>query len=189
MTNNYFGNLIEYLKENYEIDTFKQSLCDMEVDNIIGIEIDDNVKNIYEHYKLFNLVWFKEGKYWGEINYVPYEDLDKEHEELVEIMKEIYDTNGDKYELVSDIMNWYPLFYFGNGDAFCLDKRNGNVVLYEHEVYDSGKNLHGLIIARTIDDLYYKWSKIHFADVYYWDKICNDEGIDINSEFAHKYLL
>ena len=31
-------------------------------------------------------------------------------------------------------MHWYPLFYFPNGDAFCLDIRNGTVVFYEHEI-------------------------------------------------------
>ena len=50
-------------------------------------------------------------------------------------------------------MHWYPLFYFPNGDAFCLDIRNGTVVFYEHEIYESEKNLHGLLIAILINDV------------------------------------
>lgn len=66
-------------------------------------------------------------------------------------------------------------------DAFCLDSRNGTIVFYEHEVFEGEKNLHGLTIAVSLNDLFEKWSKIHFADYYYWDEIVNDEGIDISN--------
>lgn len=188
MIKNYFVDLKTYVSNFYEIKFVDELLCNINIENILGFEVNAYVKDIYEHYKTFNLVWFNEGKYWGEVNFVPYDNLENEHGELVEIMEDLYDTKEDVYDITQDIMNWYPIFYFDNGDAFCLDKRNGNIVLYEHEVYDSGKNLHGLRVAMSLNDLFEKWEKIHFADVYYWDEICNKEGIDVNSKLSQEYI-
>ena len=55
---------------------------------------------------------------------------------------------------------------------------NHNIVYYEHDVYDSGQNMHGLLIAKSCNELFEKWSDIHFEDVYYWDEIVNENGID-----------
>lgn len=114
--------------------------------------------------------------------------LEKEHEELIDIMDECYDVKLDELDIVEDIMHWYPLFYFPNGDAFCLDIRNGTVVFYEHEIYEGEKNLHGLLIATSINDLYEKWSGFHFKDVYDWSEVVNEEGIDLSCEVIRKYL-
>ena len=186
---NYFENQIEFLTNKYTIKNFKETLYDIEITNILGYKINDAVKNIYKYYKEFALSWFdKNGKYIGEIIFIPFEKIMDEHNDLVAIMNGCYDVDNDELDITKDISEWYPLFKFSNGDAFCLDKRNGSVVLYDHEVFDIGINLHGQIIAKSINDLFDKWDKIHFADVYYWDEICDDDGINIKSDLAQKYI-
>lgn len=54
------------------------------------------------------------------------------------------------------------------------------IVFFDHEVFDYGDSLHGLIIARDINDLLEKWSRCHFIDAYDWSKYVNAEGIDIS---------
>lgn len=44
----------------------------------------------------------------------------------------------------------------------------------------SGINLHGLVIALSVNDLYEKWSKCLFVDIYDWYDGINDEGIDVS---------
>ena len=195
---NYFETLKAYLEKKYEISCCNQEMYNINIDNILGIGVNENVKNIYEHYKKYNLVWFKEEKYFGEVDFVPYINLEKEHADLVAIMEGIYDIELDDLNIYQSIVNWYPLFYFANGDAFCVDKRDGSIRLYDHEIYDYSESelynywrdvgIFGIKIANSINDLFEKWEKIHFADVYYWDKICNDDGIDIDSEFAKEYI-
>lgn len=187
---NYFDILKKYLEENCEIISCEQAIYNIEVDNILGNEVNEKVKYIYEHYKMFNVVWFKNKKYWGEVSYIPYTDLDKEHNKLLGIMKEIYDVECDDLNIYQSIINWYPLFNFGNGDAFCIDKRDGSIRFYDHEVYDNIEDvgIFGIKIANSINDLFEEWEKLHFADVYYWDEVCNEAGIDPKSDFAQRFI-
>ena len=184
----YFANLLEYVKTKYEIKKHNMILHENQVVDILGFQVRKDIKYIYEHYNEFVLSWSqKDGKYIGGVRFVPYNKLVSEHNEIQEMAKICYDMDSDEFEIANDILHWYPLFFFPNGDAFCLDDRDGKVVFYEHEVYDNGKNLHGLVISMSIDDLYEKWNTIHFADVYYWDEICTEEGIDVDCEFARKF--
>ncbi len=50
----------------------------------------------------------------------------------------------------------------------------------EHEVFDSGINLHGLVIADSIDSLLENWSKVLFIDIYDWHEGVNEHGIDLS---------
>lgn len=186
----YFDILKKYLEENYEIMSYEQTIYDINVENILGIVVDEKVKFIYEHYKKFNIVWFKNKRYWGEVNFIPFIDLDKEHDELIRIMKEIYDVESDDLKICQSIMSWYPLFYFRNGDAICVDKRDGSIRFYDHEVYDNIEEvgIFGIKIANSINDLFEKWGILHFADIYYWDEVCNEDGIDVKSDFAQKFI-
>ena len=190
MQYNYFETLKKYLEERYEINCCRQEIYNISIDSILGLGVDEKVKYVYENYKIFDLVWFKDGKYFGEVNFVPYIDLEKKHADLVAIMEDIYDKELDDLNIYQSIINWYPLFYFANGDAFCVDKRDGSIRFYDHEVYDYMEDIgiFGIKIANSINDLFGKWENIHFADVYYWDKICNKDGIDIDSEFAKEYI-
>lgn len=98
--------------------------------------------------------------------------------ELAESMDKDLIENQDA--VINDLKHWYPIFSFANGDAFCYDKRNGKVVFFEHEVFDTGVNLNGFVIADTIDSLLEKWSKILFVDIYDWYEGVNEHGIDLS---------
>ena len=185
----FFEDIKIYTKKNYIIVEHTESHCDNKVDAILGFEITPRVRYIYEHYEEFSLCWFdKMDNYIGEIHFVPFIDLIDGHNELIGIMEDVYDVELDEYSIKQDILHWYPLFKFKNGDAFCLDIRNGKVVYYEHEVFDTGKNIHGLVIAKTISDLFEKLSLLHFSNIYYWDEIVDDDGISLTSELAQRYL-
>lgn len=150
---------------------------------LFGYDLSDEVLFIYNHYGLFELTWFaQDEKYRGFIQFIPYDGIEAEHQELIEMMKECYDIEEDYLKIKDDIENWYPLFKFPNGDMFCMDARNGKIVFYEHEVYDTGINLHGLIIALSVNDLFEKWSKCYFADIYDWYEGTDDNGIDLQKE-------
>lgn len=186
---NYFVTLNNYIKDTYLVIEKIQKLTNIEVSDILGFEISDDVRYIYEHYSEFKLLWSnKNNKYVGTVDFVAYKQLKEAHNKLVSLMYECYDIDEDKDEIAQDIYNWYPLFWFPNGDSFCLDIRNGTVVFYEHELYDSGKNIHSLLISKSINDLFEKWSKIHFADIYYWDEVVNSEGLDLSCDLIKKFL-
>lgn len=185
----YFLDQFQFVKDSYMIKDYKNLIYEMDVETILGFDADDATIYIYKHYKEFSLTWFDyDGKYAGAIQFVPYGKLENEHDYMIESIKENYNIDLDELGIMEDIESWYPIFYFPNGDAFCIDIRDGHIVFYEHEVYDTGVNLHGLMIAKSISDLFYKWNIIHFADVYNWDEICNEEGIDVHSSLARKYI-
>lgn len=106
--------------------------------------------------------------------------------ELAENMDDDLIENQDA--VINDLKHWYPIFSFANGDAFCYDKRNGKVVFFEHEVFDTGVNLNGLVIADTIDSLLEKWSKILFVDIYDWYEGVNEHGIDLSKPIYEKIM-
>ena len=194
----YFSDVKEYLNSYYKLTIKSEKKETLVINSVLhNFSLNESAKYIYGYpdraaecyYKAFEAVWHNENnKYIGSINFVPDICLEKEHEELIDIMDECYDVKLDELDIVEDIMHWYPLFYFPNGDAFCLDIRNGTVVFYEHEIYEGEKNLHGLLIATSINDLYEKWSGFHFKDVYDWSEVVNEEGIDLSCEVIRKYL-
>lgn len=179
----YFSDMKEYLNSHYKLTIKNEKKGTLVINSVLqNFSLNESTKYIYEHYKAFEATWYDaNNKYIGSINFVPDICLEKEHEELTAIMDEFYDVDLDELNIVEDIMHWYPLFYFPNGDAFCLDIRNGTVAFYEHEIYEGEKNLHGLLIATSINDLYEKWSRFHFKDVYDWSEVANENGIDLDN--------
>lgn len=186
----YFSDVKEYLNSYYKLTIKSEKKETLVINSVLhNFSLSESVKYIYEHYKAFEAVWHDaNNKYMGSINFVPDICLEKDHDELIDIMDECYDAELDELNIVEDIRHWYPLFYFPNGDAFCLDIRNGTVVFYEHEIYEGEKNLHGILIATSINDLYEKWSRFHFKDVYDWSEVVNEEGINLECEVIRKYL-
>ncbi len=189
----YFKNLKINLQEKCRVKLEKEKLYKISVETVLGYEVNDDVKYIYSHYESFQMCWFNKDndKYMGEISFVPYKRLEIEHNELVEIMKEMAEYDDLDEGVVQNIMNFYPLFYFPNGDAFCLDIRDGSIRFYDHEVYDGIPDcgIFALKIANSVDELFYKWNKIQFVDVYYWDEACNEDGIDLDSEYVKGIII
>ena len=152
--------------------------------------ISNETKYIYNHYKKFLLYWEENAKKLrGFVNFVPYERILSEYKEMCEIAESMEDDLIEDQDIViNDLKNWYPIFKFPNGDAFGYDKRNGKIVFFEHEVFDTGVNLHGLVIADSIDSLMENWSKILFVDIYDWYKGVDEHGIDLDKSIYEMIL-
>lgn len=181
----YFKSLINNLwNDDNNLEIVNSSIVECEMTYTFDIfkqGISDEVRHIYNHYKKFLLQWEdKTRKLNGSIYFVPYEDLVKEHKEMCEIAESLEeDFIEEQDKVTNDLKNWYPIFKFPNGDAFCYDIRTGKIVFFEHEVLDGGINLHGLIIADSIDSLFEKWSEILFVDIYDWSEVVSEHGIDL----------
>lgn len=104
--------------------------------------------------------------------------------------KEISDFDEEIIESVKDWEYWIPIVLFPNGDAFCIDKKSDykNVLFLEHDVMDSGPNLHGLKLAKNFDDLLDKWSKVAFIDIFDWTEGVDSDGINLKKQI-YKPLL
>lgn len=187
----YFEKLLDNLQKkemNIEWEKFENNV-NINVKSLYGYSLSNDVAEIYSKYKVFELNWSSnDKKYKGFVNFVPYQQIEIEHRNLVNIMEECYDVEEDDLEIKEDIINWYPLFKFPNGDCFCLDARNGKIVFYEHELYDMGVNLHGLVIGLSVDDLFQKWSQCYFVDLYDWYEGTNESGIDIQKSIFRELL-
>ena len=183
-----FEILLARLEKSNSINIFKRNIeKNYEVIkdfSLLGPKVNDEVKKVYETYNTFEIFWeCTDSKQEGEIVFVPYCNLKKEHEKLCQICDvHIEEIGIELMNAINDIKHWYPIFKFPNGDAFCLDSRNNKIVFYEHEIYDTGENLHGLIIADSISELYDKWVKCLCVDVYDWSEVVNEHGIDLNNE-------
>ena len=158
--------------------------------NLFKFGISDSIKFIYNNYREFNLCWEEKALHLsGFVNFISYEKIFEEHKELCEI-SEMNKGNltNDQIEAIEDIYHWYPIFKFPNGDAFCYDNRNGKIVFFEHDFFDCGPNLYGIIIAKSMDYLFNNWSKVLFVDIYDWTEGVNEDGIDLNKEIFKQIL-
>ena len=72
-----------------------------------------------------------------------------------------------------------------------MDGRNGEIVFFDHEIYeyeDASESLHGLIIAESINDLFEKWSRCFFVDIYDWTVGVSEKGIDLSLPVYQKFI-
>jgi hypothetical protein len=177
-------NKIQVLKCDMQLNNKQCDFSDLE--NKIGFKFKENIKEVYSRYKSINLVWeIEETRERGCFNLIPCDKLYSYYKEQVEISEEFIgcDEIDDLECILENIRNWIPFCTFPNGDAFCIDKRNSKVVFYEHEVFDDGINLHGLVIANSLEQLIEKWSKILFIDIYDWcEGVDEVEGIDFSKD-------
>lgn len=180
-------NLVKVIEET--IDKIKD-IGAIEV-NTMFIEETDNTSNecnlisslndIYSKYKKIKISW-KSKENNGYFELLSKKEILSKQEELIELTKEFIDddTIDDIDTIAEDLRNWLPIFRFPNDDMFCIDRRYNKVVFFEHDVFDTGINLHGLIIAKSIEELILKWSRVLFIDIYDWyDGVDEDKGIDL----------
>lgn len=168
--------------------------------NAMYIEEANNISNEYNLISSLNDIYSKYNKIkisWeskensGYIELLSKKEILSKQEELIELSKEFIDddTIDDIDIIAEDLRNWLPIFRFPNDDMFCIDRRNNKIVFFEHDVFDTGINLHGLIIAKSIEDLILKWSRVLFIDLYDWyDGVDEEEGIDLTKSI-YKAIL
>lgn len=188
----YFKNFIQRINEKENIIILKSNILQCEEDykfDLFGRDISDEIKYLYNHYSRFQVSWEENThNVNGFIEFVPYNKIMDEHIELNEIAENLGSLIEDQDIVINDLKNWYPIFKFPNGDAFCYEKRNGKVVFFEHEVFDTGVNLHGLVIADSVDHLMKNWSRLLFIDIYDWYEGVDEHGINLNRPIYEKIL-
>lgn len=184
----YFKNLIKKINNNKNIISVTNldiKTCENNYSfELFGKTISDEVKTIYNTYITFKLSWeCKINKQRGFVDFIPYKKIILEHENLCAGIEDFESELIDEQDkVIGDIKHWYPVFTFPNGDKFCYDDRTGNILFYEHDVFDVGINLHGLVIADSIDSLFKNWSNVLFVDIYDWSEGVSENGIDISKE-------
>ena len=190
----YFKELCNKLKnEDSAIEIIRSDILECKMSysfDLFEFGLSDEVKYIYNNYKRFLLCWEeKTQKLHALVDFIPYDEIREEHKLLCDLVEDMdKDIIENQDIVIDDLKNWYPIFRFSNGDAFCYDKRNGKIVFFEHEVFDTGVNLHGLIIAESIDSLLENWSKVLFIDIYDWYDGVNEHGIDLNKPIYEKVI-
>lgn len=171
---------IDKIKEIGEIEI--NTMCIEEADSISNeCNLIASLNDIYSKYKKIKISW-KSKENSGYFELLSKKEILSKQEELIELSKEFIDDDAiDDIDIIAeDLRNWLPIFRFPNDDMFCIDRRNNKVVFFEHDVFDTGINLHGLIIAKSIKDLILKWSRVLFIDIYDWyDGVDEEEGIDL----------
>lgn len=184
----YFRNVIEEIGRHD--DAVALVFLDFQTDEIdcsfdlLGKGASENVKAIYRSYSRFILRWrSRRGSMRGFVHFVPYFKLASEHAQLCALLDGLEADCIDGLDRVmGDIEHWYPVFLFPNGDRFCYDDRTGCILFFEHDVFDGGINLHGLLIADSLDALFERWSDVWFADIYDWSDGVDTNGIDAGKE-------
>jgi SMI1 / KNR4 family (SUKH-1) len=184
---NIIENTIDKIKKCDDIEIQKINIEEVkEKEEDRNWHLSNSLKQIYTKYKKIKLSWnCKVNGDKGYIELLSIDEIISKQEELEELAKEFYDddTIEDIDTIIEDIRNWLPLFRFPNGDMFCMDKRNDKIVFFEHEVFDTGINLHGLIISNSFEELIMKWSSVLFIDIYDWyDGVDRNDGIDLRRD-------
>jgi hypothetical protein len=181
-----YENIGQIVTSNEEIKKIEESL---------HYKLPIDLKKIYLKYgNGLYFKWYDDnnvfGKFckWGEFNLISLKEILNSHLEMIDMVNEALKNQSELKEndglqsLVNDWNYWFPILSFKNGDSFCLDKRDNTIRFLEHDVMDGGPNIHGLKIANNFEELITNWSIISFVDIYYWDKVIDENGININSE-------
>ncbi|MCF0125394.1 MAG: hypothetical protein HUJ68_06515 [Clostridia bacterium] len=189
----YFSIFLNQINQRIEIETVETvSVIQNKVQDRSDfiIQCSEEIQKIYKTYGAFNVKWrCKSLPLKGYINFVPLDELEFEHNRLLENIVDIEENLIENQEVVvEDIKHWYPVFLFPNGDSFCYDIRNEKIVFFEHDVFDTGINLHGLVIAQNIDKLFETWSQIWFVDIYDWYEAVDEFGIQLDKPIFYALI-
>jgi hypothetical protein len=130
----------------------------------------------------------------GRLHLSSFPDVQDMYKEMVDMASEAeqdeaeLSINEGLRALIEDWRNWLPFVTFPNGDAFCIDMKSHAVVFLEHDVTDGGPAIHGLKIAKNIDELFLLWEQVAFVDIYDWSKGTRDNGLELRSPIFTKLL-
>ena len=171
----------------------------MVLNSIPDTEIPQELFQLFETTERCSFRWIDPSKkifngdfYYGGFTLLSPLEITRQFHEFREFVKEIVKNGLDQEEagyaaLVRDWPYWLPIFFFDNGDFFCIDMREKSfpVVFLEHDVMDGGPNLHGLRIASDLGKLLDLWSQVYFVECD-WSLIVEDSGINPQRFFERK---
>lgn len=160
------------------------------------IHFEDQVKEIYSKYLSMDLQWFaniNQKNYYGAFTMITLDQSLKYHNDLINLYYDSVDYADDypnPEHVLDEIVNYYPIFIFKDGNAFCLDKRTSNVVLFDHSVFEFyDGNFNGKLIANSYSELIERWSMILFLEQFWWSKdSLNYDGINLTSHSMAEFI-
>ena len=160
------------------------------------IYFEDQVKEIYYNYLSIDLQWFANvnfKKYYGAFTMITLDQSLKYHNDLINLYYDSVDYAGDypnPERVLDEIVNFYPIFIFNDGNAFCLDKRTSNIVFFDHSVFEFyDENFNGKLIANSYSELIERWSMILFLEQFWWSKdSLNNDGINLTSHSIAEFI-
>lgn len=199
---NYISQILN-VKEIVENNNFEISKMDFnKIESKIGfniinnfetesrIELGQNAKEMYSNYYEIDFQWSVRSNrnYYGAFTMLPLKQSLEYHDDLIRNYYDAVDYSVD-YEnpitVLEEIKNYYPIFSFCDGNAFCLDKRNSHIVFYDHSVFEFyDGHFNGKLIAENYDDLIERWSKVLFMEQFWGiEDNFNNDGINVSSAF------
>lgn len=160
------------------------------------IYFEDQVKEIYYNYLSIDLQWFANvnlKKYYGAFTMITLDQSLKYHNDLINLYYDSVDYADDypnPERVLDEIVNFYPIFIFNDGNAFCLDKRTSNIVFFDHSVFEFyDENFNGKLIANSYSELIERWSMILFLEQFWWSKdSLNNDGINLTSHSIAEFI-
>lgn len=116
------------------------------------------------------------------------EQLNIQIAEAEEAKRNCLEDDQGYLAVINDWPHWFPLFRFRSGDMFCIETRKDGfpIVFLEHDVMDSGPNLHGMQLAKNVECLVNDWASILFVELIDWMEVCNQDGIDLSNAILEK---
>lgn len=182
--------------EKFELNSTGASI---EIRNVFeaqsGIKLNEEMTKLYSSFSDIDLQWsFKTDKsYYGAFTMIPLLKSLELHKNIIQNYYDAVEYAEDCQNpeaVLKEIENYYPLFTFSNGNAFCIDKRNSSIVLYDHSVFEFyGSHSNGKLIASDLSSLIEKWSKVLFMEQFWWYSDClNSDGINLSGQMFTNFL-
>lgn len=183
---------VEIVKVNPVIDSTKWN----ELLVASRVNLPETLRKIYvEESGGLIFKWFADNDSFGEncnrgyFHLLSPDEIMTAYKEMLEMVQEgkndtfELESNEGLQALVTDWDGWIPIFKFPNGDAFCIDSRNGNsIVFLEHDVMDGGPYIHGTKLAQNLEELVNNWMEIGFVDFYDWSQCIGNNRIDTGNK-------
>lgn len=160
-----------------------------------GIVFTDELCELYRKNSDIKISWARRKSMenlFGCFELIPLENIIPMHENMLEMSgaaleyaeTEEEKLNGERLRILNFM---YPVLDFKSGDALCVHGETGQIVLFDHDVFElGGWDINGLVIADSYDMLIDRWSSILFVEGI-WRECVNDEGIDLGSEFSKAF--
>lgn len=159
------------------------------------IELEEDAKEMYSNYLTIDFQWSVRlnRTYYGAFTMLSLKQSLEYHDDII---RNYYDAveYSDNYEnpitVLEEVKNYYPIFSFCDGNAFCLDKRNSHIVFYDHSVFEFyDGHFNGKLIAANYNDLIERWSKVLFMEQFWGtNDSLNNNGINVSSAFFADFL-
>lgn len=97
-------------------------------------------------------------------------------------------------ETARRMRRWLAFHHEGNGDAFCLDTRDGDpaVLFNQHDWFDGGSGCNGTVMGASLSAFFEAWAQTCFQrpSSLWWPEVLRANGVDWHgSEFSDEFRM